>query len=75
MGFSNSQDIFQQKMNNLIQGIGLTIASIGIFILKKLIVHNMLKTGIHYKYILKCGLKRNIEKYFFGQTKMEYLGS
>ena len=76
MGVANSPDIFQQKMNDLFHGFEFIRAYIeDVLILTKVDwtdhVHNLELTLNKLK---EKGLKCNIEKSFFGQTEMEYLG-
>ena len=76
MEVANSPDIFQHKMNDLFHGFKFIRAYIDdLLILKKGDWTNHLQ-NIEVKLIkLKVkGLKCNIEKSFFGQTEMKYLG-
>ena len=76
MGVVNSPDIFQQKMNDLFHGFEFICA----YIYYLLILIKVDWTGYVQKLKLSLnklegrGIKYNIEKSFFGQTEMEYLG-
>ena len=76
MGIENSPDIFHQKMNDLFHWFGFT----HYYLRKNLVItKGNWKDHIHkLKLTLSIlngkGLKFNIERSFFGQTKLEYLG-
>ena len=73
---SNSLDIFQEKMNEIFRGFEFIQA----YIDDLLIVTNgdwsdhLEKLELTLQTLKDNGLKCNIEKSFFGQTEMEYLG-
>ena len=76
MGVANSPYIFQHKMNDLFHGFEFICA----YIYDVLIptkgdwtdhIHNLELT---LNKLNEKGLKCNIERYFFRQTEMEYLG-
>ena len=76
MGVDNSLEIFQHKMNDLFHRFEFIRAFIdGLLVVTKggwtYYVQNMELTINKLKEKI---LKFNIEKYFFGQTEMEYLG-
>ena len=76
MGVKNSPYIFQQKMNDLFHGFYFIHAFIDdVFIrTKKDWIDHIHKLELTLNKLKEKGLKCNIEKYFFGQTEMEYLG-
>ena len=76
MGVSNSLEIFQQKMNNLFQSFYFICAYIYdlLILTKGYWTHHVHKLELTLNKLKESGLKCNIEKYFFGQTKIEYLG-
>ena len=76
MGLCNSPDIFQEKMNDLFEGLEYVRA----YIDDLLIMTNgtwedhLEKVGIALRRLQKAGLKVNADKSFFGQSELEYLG-
>ena len=76
MGVADSPDIFQHKMNYLFHGFEFIRAFIDdVFIrTKKDWIDHIHKLELTLNKLKEKGLKCNIEKYFFGQTEMEYLG-
>ena len=76
VGVSNSPDIFQEKMNEMLRGFGFIGAYIyDLLIIKKIDWSDHLeKLEITLQKIKYSGLKCNIEKLSFGQPEMEYLG-
>ena len=75
MVVSNSSDIFLQKMNDLFQGFEFIRSYIyDLFVLKKVYwIYHVYKLELTLNKLKEIGLKYNIENYFFGKTKMEYL--
>ena len=76
MGMSNSLEIFHQKMNHLIQGLELICAYIDqlLVLTKGECTDHVQKLELIWNKLKEIGLKCNIEKSFFEQTQMEYLG-
>ena len=76
MGVANSPEIFQQKINVLFQGIYFVPTyTYELLIPKKRDrTYHVQKLEWTLKKLKESGLKYNTEKYFFRQTKMEYLG-
>ena len=76
MRVANSPDIFQQKMNDLFHGFEFICAYIyAILILTKGDwTDHIQKLVLTLNKLKEKRLKCNIEKSFFGQTKIEYLG-
>ena len=76
MGVANSPDIFQQKMNNLFHGFGFIRAYMDdmLILTKGDWTDHIQKLESTLNKLKEKGLKCIIEKYFFGQTEMEYLG-
>ena len=76
MGVTNLPDIFQQKMNNLFHGFKFICAYIDdLLILTKIYwTDHIQKLELMLNKLKGKGLKCNIEKIFFEQTEMEYLG-
>ena len=76
MGVANYPDIFQHKMNDLFHGFEFICAYIdNLFILKKgYWTDHVHKLELTINKLKEKGPKCNIEKWFFGQNKMEYLG-
>ena len=72
MGFANSPDIFQQKMNDLFLGFEFIYAYVeDLFILTKgYWTDNVQKIELMFNQLKQKGLKCNIENLFFGQTMM-----
>ena len=76
MGLCNSPDIFQERMNDLFDGL----AYVRAYIDDLLIMTNgtwedhLEKVGIALRRLQKAGLKVNAEKSFFGHSELEYLG-
>ena len=72
----NSPDIFQGKMNENFRGFEFIQSYIDdlIIIIKGDRSDHLGKLELSLKNIKDDGLKCNIEKSFFGQTDMEYLG-
>ena len=76
MGVCNSLDIFQGKMNKLFKGFENICAYLnGLLVLMASDWTNHLENLEHALIKLQeNGLKFNVEKSFFGQPEMEYLG-
>ena len=76
IGIDNSPDIFQQNINDLFHGFGFIRAYTDyLSILTKWdFIDHVQKLELTPNKLKGKGLKCNIEEYFFGQTKMEYLG-
>ena len=76
MGVNNSQDIFHQKMDDLFHVIEFTRAYVyGILILSKgYWTYYVNESEMTPNKIKESEPKCDIEKSFFGQTEMEYLG-
>ena len=76
MGYTNSTEIFQQKMNDLFHGFEFIREYIdGLLILNKgYCIDHVNKLELMLNKLKEKGLKFNIERFFFGQTKMKYLG-
>ena len=76
MGVSNSPDIYQEKMDQMFHGFEFIRAYIDeLLIIKKGDWSNHLeKSELNIQKFKYNELKCNIEKSFFGQTEMEYLG-
>ena len=76
MGLCNSPYIFQEKMNEIFRGIGFIIAYINdiLIITKSDWSGHLNKLKLVLKFLRSNGFKCNIEKSYFGQTEMEYLG-
>ena len=76
MGVCNSPEIFQEKTNEMFRIIEFIRTYINDLLIttKGDCSDNLNKLEILLKNIRANGLKWNIEKLFFGQTKMEYLG-
>ena len=76
MGLCNSPDIFQERMNDLFDGLEYVRA----YIDDLLIMTNgtwedhLEKVGIALRRLQSAGLKVNAEKSFFGHSELEYLG-
>ena len=72
MGVSNSLGIFQEKMDDLLQGLKFIRAyTDGLLILTK--GHwgdNLTKLELNLTKLKEIGLKCNIKKYFYGQTEI-----
>ena len=76
MGVSNSLDIIQEKMNEMFRGLELIQAYIDdlLIIMKGDWSDHLDKLELTLQKLKENGLKCNIEKSSFRQTKMEYLG-
>ena len=76
MGLCNSPDIFQDKINEIFRGMEFIRAYINdLFIIAKVDQSNHLnKLELLLTNIKANGIECSIEKSFFGQTEMEYLG-
>ena len=76
MRVCNSSYIFQAKMNGMFRGIKIIITcNDELLIITKGDLYDHLNKFEHVMKILRMnGLKCNIEKLFFGHTKMNYLG-
>ena len=73
MGVANSPDIFKQKMNDLFRGFKFTIDKI--LILTKVNWTDHVQTlELTVNKLKEKLFECNIEKSFFGQTEIEYLG-
>ena len=76
MGLCKTPDIFQEKMNKTFQDLD----DLRAYIDYLLVLSNgsweehLAKLTNDLTKLLNAGLKVNIDKYFFGQTKLEYLG-
>ena len=76
MGLCNSSDIFQEKMNKLINGLKYVRA----YIDDLLIISNdnfegrLNKTKIVLNKLKAAGFKMNVEKLFFARDNLEYVG-
>ena len=75
MEVANSPDIFQQKMNDLFHGFEFICAYIHdlLILTKGYWTDHIQKLEVTLTKLKGKGLKCNIERYFFGKTKMEYL--
>ena len=75
MGMTNSLDIFQQKMNDLFREFEFICACIDDLLVSTKVdwTEHAQKLELALNKLKEIGLKINIEKYFFGKTKMEYL--
>ena len=76
MGVVNSLDIFQQKTNDLFHGCEFICAYIDYLLIltKGYWTYHIQKLELTLNKLKEKGLKCNIEKSFFRQTEMEYLG-
>ena len=72
MGVSNSLGIFQEKMDDLLQGLKFIRAyTDGLLILTKSHWGDYLtKLELNLTKLKEIGLKCNIKKYFYGQTEI-----
>ena len=76
MGFANSPDIFEQKMNDLFHGFEFIRAYIDdlLILTKGDWADHLQKLELTLNKVKEKLLKCNIENSFFGQTEIEYLG-
>ena len=76
IGVANSPDILQHKMNDLFHEFEFIRACIDklLILTKEDCIYHVQKTELTINKLKEKVLKFNIEKYFFGQTEMEYLG-
>ena len=76
MGLCKTPDIFQEKMNKLFQELEYVHAYIeNILVLSNGTWKEHLANSTNFlTKLINNGLKDNINKYFFGQTRLEYLG-
>ena len=76
MGFANSPDIFEQKMNDLFHGFEFIRAYIDdlLILTKGDWADHLQKLELTLNKVKEKLLKCNIEKSFFGKTEIEYLG-
>ena len=75
MGVANYPENFQHKMNDLFHGFEFNCTYIDdlLVLTKGYCKYHVQKLELTLNKLKKKGLKCNIEKYFFGQTEMEYL--
>ena len=76
MGLCNSPDIFQEKMNELFAGFEGAMAYIAdlLVITKGTYEEHLEKLDRVLKKLKKTGLKVNMNKSFFAQQELEYVG-
>ena len=76
MGLCNSPDIFQEKMNELLNGLEYVRAYIDdlLIISNSNFEDHLNRIKIVLKKLKAAGFKINVEKSFFSRDNLEYLG-
>ena len=76
MGLCNSPDIFQEKMNELFEGLDFVRAYIDdlLCLSKGTFEDHLQKLERVLTRLTQAGLKVNAKKFFFAQQELEYLG-
>ena len=76
MGLCNSPDIFQEKMNELFEGLDFVRACIDdlLVLTKGNFDEHLERLETVFERLLQAGLKVNARKSFFARGELEYLG-
>ena len=76
MGIKNSPDILLHKMNDLFHEFDFILSYIDevLILTTGRLTDHVHKLELTLNKLKSSSIKCNIEKYFFGQTEMEYLG-